>query len=452
MGLLRPLNSLWRGPLLLVMGTVAVFYYVVSTLHIQYTGFNHSPGEDLRLSPTTAPDYVSAKTLEGIRVLLVTAWFPVPNPQFTAEEYDSWLPNFFGSNKNHIYLYTTPEYERYLRSFRGENLTLTIDTSFASPLDIPPLKGKDELYRRILKKDRAKSRRSVELYANRHAKPFFLYNAVSRLARRSGKKYDFAFWSDAGSFRQSNVYTEWPSLHRLHNVFSAATFLPSVLSTAPDELIFIPSSKPPHTSMKFWSEEMGPIDNDISIASFFGGMPKSLDWLVRTYYVYHDHYLSLEIFIGKNQALFNSLFFLFPERFITVWANDPDAPEHLALQRQPEERFLGQCGSESPTGKLKTSTTRNVAQFTAEPIPAFNERFYYQFWLANDEERRNMAEFWIKKASEWRWWGWWRPRDQTPCQTTRPLDIETVLKSKLGDGWRSPKKSVEVPQDIRWNI
>jgi hypothetical protein len=120
--------------------------------------------------------------------------------------------------------------------------------------------------------------------------------------------------------------------------------------------------------------------------SFFGGPPKAIDWYTRTFYTYHDNYLSLNVFIGKDQATANSLLFLFPNRFITVWYNDPIAPAHPQLNRTTDQQnFLGQCHS---------------------------ERVYYQFWLADEEMQDKMRDVWIGKQDRWRWWGWWRPRDR----------------------------------------
>ena len=420
MGSLRFLPSTVRARLALA-GALTILYILASTLYIrQYPSLELQP-QDLHQSPSPPANDTEPAPPEKPRILLASSFFPVPNPQFTDADYDKWLPFFLGANTNDIYLFTTPELEKHLAPMRGANMTITFDTSYASPLEIPPLKGKEELYQRILKKDRAKTRRSVELYANRHAKPFFLQNAVSLLEKR-GLTYQFAFWVDAGSFKSKHVYRDWPSPSRLEEIWEEGS---KASGTKSEDMIFVPVSRPPHKTMTFWTDNMGPIENDLSIASFFGGTPNALHWWTRAYYAYHDYYLSLEVFIGRNQALINVLLFLFPERFITVWYNDPDAPAHLALNRTlPEQSFLGQCSS---------------------------ERSYYQFWLADDAEREAMQQVWIAKASAWRWWGWWVPRDTTPCQTTRVLPVLSVLRSKLGDDWKAPTGQVNIPDTLSWD-
>lgn len=159
------------------------------------------------------------------------------------------------------------------------------------------------------------------------------------------------------------------------------------------------------------------------LGNFFGGAPSAIEWWARAYYAYHDNYLSFEIFIGKDEALTNALIILFPERFITVWYNDPQAPAHLALkQTRPDQSFLGQCGS---------------------------EWFYYQFWLADQQEKYAMREQWLRKVHGWLLWGWWR--DKTRCRETRLLTMREVLTRTFSTGWKPPGRRVKVPESLQWS-
>jgi hypothetical protein len=102
------------------------------------------------------------------------------------------------------------------------------------------------------------------------------------------------------------------------------------------------------------------------------------------FYAYHNHYLSLGHFVGIDQDIFNSLFLLFPDRFFTVWMNDPVAPAHRGITPSPslvlslERGYLGECGP---------------------------EWFYYQFWLTNGPTRDIMRAIWMKEQ-RWRISGW----------------------------------------------
>ena len=149
--------------------------------------------------------------------------------------------------------------------------------------------------------------------------------------------------------------------------------------------------------------------------SFFGGHPNAIDWWARTFYAYHDHYLSYEFFVGKDQTLINAIFLLYPERLITVWYNDPYIPA------EGEGSRLGQCS---------------------------NEWFYYQFWLSNIETKESMRDLWIYNATKWRIWGWWRPKDTRRCKDTRMVTIKDVLRRTFGDKWKPPLRRVEIPENL----
>lgn len=137
--------------------------------------------------------------------------------------------------------------------------------------------------------------------------------------------------------------------------------------------------------------------------------------------------------------IFNALSFLFAPRISTVWYNDPAAPARAALNRTPsvpwplfrepdadsdELSALGQCDS---------------------------EWFYYRFFLADERERKTMRSIWIAKAKRWRWWGWWRPRDTTPCELTQLLPMMGTLQRKYGEGWHA-SHSLKIPDTIHWTL
>jgi hypothetical protein len=409
---------------LALAGVLTLTYIVLYSGYAYYNTYSQIVQVPLNtdLSPdkldviTTTPD----TTPPTGRTLLVSAVFPLPQSKYSTDDYHKWLQNYLTSITTDIYLYTTPELGERIKELRGPGLPITVDTNYSSPMEIPPLKGKEELYLRIQKKDRQRKNRntnSTDLYALRNAKPFFLHSAVQNL-KENGVLYEYAFWNDAASFRRTiHSYQNWPSLGRVQSVWEEGS---QVSGSWKEDLMFVPISDLPHPTMSFWTESMGPIENEFSEGSFFGGTFQAIDWFYRVYYAYHDHYLSLEIFIGKDQSLVNSLFFLFPERFFTVWPNDPEAPAHIALNRtSPEQSSLGQCGS---------------------------LWYYYQFWLADSTTQDAMRNLWIEDAKRWHWWGWWRAVDATRCQETRLLALTDVLKRRLGAGWHPPGHSINVKE------
>jgi hypothetical protein len=137
---------------------------------------------------------------------------------------------------------------------------MTIDTTFATPFDIPPLREYKEQYSGMHALDREKNIHSAELYAVWNAKPYFLDEAVKALSRQ-GINYEYAFWNDAGSFRITHGFTDWPSSTRVHQIWQEG----SALSGEKEEdLLFFPVCRVPHPSHRHWQESMGPIDNYFS--------------------------------------------------------------------------------------------------------------------------------------------------------------------------------------------
>ncbi|KAJ7505545.1 hypothetical protein B0H11DRAFT_428335 [Mycena galericulata] len=355
-------------------------------------------------------DNASATTITGHSspILLVSAFFPLSKSKHTMRDYESWLCRFLGPITTDVYFYTSAEMVPLVRKCRGP-LPIIIDTTYTTPFDIPPLRSFKEEYHRMHALDREKDIHSPPLYATWNGKPFFLDEAVKALARQ-GKRYGYAFWNDAGSFRSAHNFTDWPSPTRVHGIWDEGSKL---TGEKREDLLFYPVCRVPDPNHKYWREDMGPIDGYFSEASFFGGPPQTIAWWRETYYAYHDHYLRRGFFVGKDQNLIHALFLLFPSRIIGVWLDDPDAPAHkelLALDNSAEG-FLGTCGE---------------------------NWFYYQFWLASSAARTSMHTIW-ESAARWSWGGW-RRRHQ--CRLTRVVAIEDLLHRQFGDDWQPPISSI----------
>jgi hypothetical protein len=188
------------------------------------------------------------------RILLVSALFPLSKAKHSEQDYETWLSRFLQPITSEIYFFTTPDMEPIVRSARGD-LPITINTSFSSPFGIPPLAGLQDRYLEMRKRDRESSRHSPELYAVWNGKPYYLDEAV----KNSAGKYDYAFWTDAGSFRRQHEYAHWPDVNRVDEVWNEG----SLLSDTPKEdLLFFPMWAAPHPSMRYWQEAMGPVDNE----------------------------------------------------------------------------------------------------------------------------------------------------------------------------------------------
>ncbi|KAJ7075871.1 hypothetical protein B0H15DRAFT_916511 [Mycena belliarum] len=354
----------------------------------------------------TPPIIVGGDVLPSPKILLVSAFFPLAKSKHTLRDYEMWLSQFLKPISTDIYFYAPPEMEALVRKCRGD-LPITINTTFASPFDVAPLNGTRERYDAMHVHDRERGRHSPELYAVWNAKPYFLDAAVKTLTQ-AGKDYDFAFWNDAGSFRAAHKYAGWPDPARVREVWDEGS---SLSGEKAEDLVFFPLAGIPDTSFKFWTQDFGPVDNEISEGSFFGGAPRAIAWWRSTFYAYHDHYLALDIFVGKDQTLINALFLLFPSRFINVWLDDPAAPAHTGRSAQAQGG-LGNCGP---------------------------EWFYYQFWLSSRSVQDAMRTLWNKGA--WLPWHWGRTR--TPCRETRVITMKDLLQWRFGNAWAPPQHTID---------
>lgn len=149
-------------------------------------------------------------------------------------------------------------------------------------------------------------------------------------------------------------------------------------------------------------------------------MPKSVFWWERYFYAYRDYYLdSLHTFVGKDRSVMNSLILLHPENIITVWHNDPDAPQRVYDPRRAfsgkKDIILGDCG---------------------------RDRDYYQFFLASKEEQEASRQAW---DAQWnlRFWElerWMRKRET--CRVANVLPMEFLLRRRFGDSWRAPDATI----------
>ncbi|KDR75459.1 hypothetical protein GALMADRAFT_140114 [Galerina marginata CBS 339.88] len=345
------------------------------------------------------------------RILLVSALFILPKSEALKEEYLALLPRFLGLITTDTYFYTTPDLEPSVRAARGPGLPLTIDTSFSSPFDVPPLGGRETVYSRMLAHDKDRDLHGPELYAVRNAKPFFVDHAIRSL---NGMEYDYVFWNDAGSFREDHVYSAWPDPARVEKIWKDGTTLSR---TKTDELVFFPMNNNPPKKAKDWMEDLGPLETDFSQGSFFGGSPASMLWFSQAFYSYHDHFVKLGFFSGNDRTIYNALLLLYPSRFITVWVQDPAAPAHGGLPPGfLGHGYLGACGP---------------------------EQYYYQWWLSDRETREKMRDWWMihdRDPSKSAWW-----KTKIPCRLTTVLGIEGVLKRTFGGGWEAPVGTVTKP-------
>ena len=250
--------------------------------------------------PTThefPPAAISFLDPTGPQVLLVSAFYPLAKSKHTEKEYAAWMTLYLSKIKTHIYFFAPPEIEGMVRKLRG-NLPMTLNTSFASPFDIPPLKGLEGRYAEMNKVDPENAYHSSELYAVWSSKTYFLREALLNM-QSAGMDVAYAFWNDAGSFREKQDFANWPALERVDEIFTQGANLSSMDK---DDLFFMPMWDVPKDPLRDWTPLEGPKEyyNAISegqpvaitifrlltpfVGSFFGGRPNVIHWWYKTYW------------------------------------------------------------------------------------------------------------------------------------------------------------------------
>ena len=203
-----------------------------------------------------APDVVlPAEEIQPARVLLVSAFYPLSKSKHSHEDYSVWLSRYLSRVSTHIYFFAPPDIEPVIRKLRGD-LPMTLNTTYASPYDIPPLAGMQGVYESMHALDPEKDIHSPELYAVWTSKSFFLDEGLRNM-EESGVKYDYAFWNDAGSFRDDQEFGQWPGAYRVPEIFEIGSRL---TGTPRKDLLFMPIWGSPPRSMRYWKEEDGPIN------------------------------------------------------------------------------------------------------------------------------------------------------------------------------------------------
>ncbi len=198
-------------------------------------------------------------TLNGTsEILLVSTFFPLTQSSHAMRESINWLTLFLGHISTDVYLFTTPEAADLVQSVRGPR-PIVINTTFSTPLDIAPLRGKEDAYGEMVRRHKGKSLPSLDEYASLVGKPFFLAEALRNV--NSELRYKYAFWVDSSAFKTQHVFSNWPDLKRIGQVWEEGR---KESGSKPEDLLFLPMNKLPHASMAVWSENFGPIRNEFS--------------------------------------------------------------------------------------------------------------------------------------------------------------------------------------------
>jgi hypothetical protein len=255
----------------------------------------------LQISPAPIDDTPVPVDLEKPQILLVSAFYPLSKAKHTRREYARWMSKYLSKVKTHIYFFAPPEMEDTIRKLR-RNLPMTLNTTFLTPFDIPPLKGLEDRYAEMNKVDPENAYHSSDLYAVWSSKTYFLREALLNM-QSAGMNVEYVFWNDAGSFREKQDFSYWPGLERVDEIFAQGA---NISSVDKDELFFMPMWDLPKDPLRDWTPLEGPKEYQSAISegqppqggqtpadtpsspsfvgSFFGGRPNIIHWWYKTYW------------------------------------------------------------------------------------------------------------------------------------------------------------------------
>ena len=228
------------------------FFALLSLFTVSYLGLNLDMPSD-QLSSISVNIPFLAPDPNRPQVLLVSAFFPLAKAKHTHEEYAKWMTLYLSKVTTHIYFFAPPEIEGMIRKLRG-NLPMTLNTTFATPFDIPPLQGLQGRYADMNKVDPENAYHSPELYAVWSSKTYFLREGLLNM-QSTGMTVEYAFWSDAGAMRDDQDYTNWPALERVDAIFTDGAKLSGMRK---DELFFMPMWDVPKDDLRSWTPLEGP--------------------------------------------------------------------------------------------------------------------------------------------------------------------------------------------------
>jgi hypothetical protein len=192
-------------------------------------------------------------------ILIVSAYFPVSNSKHAESDYLKWMSKFLSKIESPIYFYTPPSFASSILALRG-NLPITLNTSFTSAFEVPPIRPWKDAYQQQAAIDPENIQRRYALRGRKHgpelyaiwlSKPYLLLEGIKN-SERMNATYKYTFWVDAGSFRSPHDYQAWPSLDRVESIWN---------DTSLDNRLIVELMNLPSKTYRDWDEEDGPFED-----------------------------------------------------------------------------------------------------------------------------------------------------------------------------------------------
>lgn len=243
---------------------------------------------------------------------IVTAYYPFEKAKHTRENYAQWLTNLLAYINNPIVIFTHEKHFPLLYKFRNEYTNKTMSTiyilNFSSPLEMPPIKRLENIFRQQLNNDPEKALHSVDLYAIWCAKSYML-NLTSTL---NPFRSHYFLWIDGGSFRNRKYrFNKWPDPHRISMIFNNNDrLLLGLVNPLRNNSCYLNNNNEKHMVPKY----------DLIEGGIIGGSLLSIQWWTNLFYRTIDEFIDMNEFIGKDQYIMNYIVLTNPWKINVILA------------------------------------------------------------------------------------------------------------------------------------
>ncbi|KAH5584815.1 hypothetical protein HBI24_090790 [Parastagonospora nodorum] len=260
-------------------------------------------------------------------ITLVTAWYPHPgyNPKYPNKEeaYRRLIGEVLSRVQTPIVIYTPSSESEFILSSRPAGAPIIINNTYETIWDVPNLSTLAASFhtdqRKIAWQDEERTNAredSPHMYGVWNAKVSFL----NMTAMLNPFDSEYLFWHDAAASLSYNGSLEsWPDPNKISKIFSRHEGYSDKLLMVAREL------QPAFPVDASW--EVAPLTRTIA-GVFFGGTPRSIQWLAKEYYDMLYYYLSLNQFVGVEELLLLSIALQYPRRIVCVpcyRCSNPDA-------------------------------------------------------------------------------------------------------------------------------
>ncbi|OHT14605.1 hypothetical protein TRFO_42957 [Tritrichomonas foetus] len=217
------------------------------------------------------------------KILAVTAYFPLQKSKHLKKDYLAWINNLLRVFQGPLVIFTNHEGSAFLKLIKKQFCILTM---FSDPFSIPCMKNLSNEYERQNKIDIEKKIHNKFMYAIWNSK-ICLVNEAKLLF----PFFSFYMWIDIGSLREKHYYNISIPRGNLSDDLIALKF---------DILFACINNK---------INRFHDMTIDFIEGGFFICSNQGVDLFYSEFWRIHNFLLQKHIFVGKDQTLYNYLFF-----------------------------------------------------------------------------------------------------------------------------------------------